>query len=83
MEICLDRLGGRAGDLLTVSISPVNQRHLFATFSKQKVQFSKRQSDLPFRRIDFAPLSAINQTKINKESKTLLFGSVEGAKSFF
>ena len=36
-------------------------------YKRKKCRFPRRQSDLPFRRIDVAPLSALNQIKINRE----------------
>ena len=43
-------------------------------FFKTKIQVSEKTNDLPFRRIDFTPLNALNQIKLT---------CTEDVKSFF
>ena len=42
-------------------------------FFKTKIQVSEKTNDLPFRRIDFTPLNALNQIKINMHRRCEIF----------
>lgn len=52
--------------------------------SYKEYRLPKRQSDLPFWRTDFTPMIALDQVKINRDSKTeqnVVVGCAEGMKS--